>query len=454
MKKLAWILAVLWLISCSLAPAFANEAPLSVREGVLRVYGEAYAISTNGEKQFVNAWIGSAFAVSKNADGSIILVTNRHCVDSIYADEEIASLVGRGYVIENEIYIVNDDADHMVQAEVISISKKTDLALLRVRSLNNRDLLLKIWKGDPSELVQATVYTAGFPGASDGIKKATAYYQLRSDIDSVTLADGKVTRIIDAGQTEFGEVIQHTAATNSGNSGGPLLDEDGNVIGVNTWSSTEGEMTFWSISNRGLISFLEENSISYQEGKRIHKTDPALIAIGAAVVLAIVIIVAAARQRKVNKEQNRQIEELLHKRFLTHLTSIIAPKKTVHTEQKALPKKEPSDSSSGTGSGRVLRCDHGALAGQSYPFKKSIVIGRDPQKCDVVFQKDIPNVSRVHCILRFNGETVTVRDENSSSGTYIDGKRIEPGTDIVFHRGHKLGIGSANEQVFSLHSLH
>ena len=453
MKRLVWILAVLWLIGCSLAPAYAKEAPLSARQGVLRVYGEAYATSTNKGKQYIGGWTGSAFIVSISADGNITLVTNRHCVDSAYADQEIKSLTGMGYGIEDEIYIVNDDADHMIPAKVIAISRKTDLALLRVKSLNNRDLSLKIWKGDPSELVQNIVYTAGFPGASDGIKNDNAYRQLRSDVDSVTFADGKVTRIIDAGQTEYGEVIQHSAATNSGNSGGPLLDEDGNVVGVNTWGSLEGEMTFWSISNRELITFLEENGISYQEGRRIKKTDPALIAIGIVVVLAIIVIIATIRQRKVNKEQNRQIEELLRKRLLTQITSIIAPKKKTLTEQKEETKKDPSSASS-SGTGRVLRCDHGALAGQNYSFKKTIVIGRDPSKCDVVFQKDVPNVSRVHCTLRFNGESVTVRDENSSHGTYIDGKRIESGKDVVFHRGHKLGIGSADEQVFSLHSLH
>ena len=39
-------------------------------------------------------------------------------------------------------------------------------------------------------------------------------------------------------------------------------------------------------------------------------------------------------------------------------------------------------------------------------------------------------------------------------GTYMDGKRIPAGVDVPFHRGHKLGIGSAEDQVFTLHSLH
>ena len=60
----------------------------------------------------------------------------------------------------------------------------------------------------------------------------------------------------------------------------------------------------------------------------------------------------------------------------------------------------------------------------------------------------------MHCTLRFNEKGVTVRDENSSNGTFIDGKRITPGVDVPFHRGPQLGIGSAEGPVFTLHRLH
>ena len=448
------------------ANGLASEAPLSSREGVLRIYGEAYA---DGQYSSGGAWTGTAFAVARDDQERIILVTNRHCVDSVFADEEIRKLKEKGQTITNEIYIVNDDADHLVPAEVLAISPKTDLALIRVDSLRNRDLLLRIWKGDPSSLVQQTVYTAGFPGASDVIKSEKAYYELHSEIDSVTFADGKVTRIIDKNQThDGGEVIQHTAATNHGNSGGPLLDEDGNVVGVNTWSAKDGEQTYWSISNRELTAFLDEHEIAYQEGKRTTKIDPAIIAIVVVAVLTVLLVVGVLRQRKVNKTQSMQLEELLKKR-LTQFTSIIAPKRVPRTEQTEVVSRgrKPLDTiqddelfkgasaapSQGKDGGRVLRCDEGALAGKSFTLKEKLVIGRDPKQCDVVFPKDVTGVSRVHCTIRYSGTGVILRDENSSCGTFLDGKRIEPGKNIPLHRGHKIGIGSA-EQIFTLHSLH
>ena len=459
MKRIIAFLTAL-LLCCSLVSATAEDAPLSAREGVLRVYGEVYGTGyVSGQSlnnEYIGGWTGSAFAVSKDKQGNVTLITNRHCVDSAYADEGLNVLRMSGVTLRDVIYVVNDDMDHLVQADVISISKKTDLALIRVKSLNKRDRTLKIWKGDPSTLVQQSVYTAGFPGASDGIKSDRAYSQLKSDVNSVTLAHGNVTRIIEAEQTDYGEVIQHTASTNSGNSGGPLLDDDGNVVGVNTWSSTTGEQTYWSISNRELISFLEENKIPYEEGKTSTKVNWALIAIIAAAVLAIILIFFGVRQRKVNKEQSQKIEALLRKR-LTQFTSFIVPKKATVPEKK---EEQPSQESGEKPpvpippSGRTLRCDKGALAGKGYTLKDKLVIGRDPAQCSVVFPKDTAGVSRVHCTLRYNEKGVTVRDENSSNGTFIDGKRIPPGVDVPFHRGHQLGIGSPGEQVFTLHSLH
>ena len=459
-RFLILLLAVILFCGVSLTAA-ADEAPLAAREGVLRVYHEAYVTGyysgTYYQNEFLGAWTGSAFVVHREASGETILVSNRHCVDAVYADGDVAEIAHAGLTVNNEIYIVNDDAEHMIRAEVLAVSPKTDLALLRVKSLKGRNLQMKIWEGDPSTIIQNTVYTAGFPGASDAIKSDKAYSELQSGIDSVTFADGKVSRVIEAGQTEYGEVIQHTSLTNSGNSGGPLLDEDGNVIGVNTWSTDLGELTFWSISNRELISFLKMNKIPYLKGVRTKKTDPAVIAIIIAVVIAMMLLIVAVRQRRINQEQGRQIEAILRKR-LTQFTSFIAPKKasSVNAEKKAssLSSEKELPVSPVSKAGRVLRCDYGNLAGREYKLTDRLVIGRDPHQCSLVFPKDANDVSRIHCTLRFAGERVTVRDENSSNGTYIDGKRIAPGVDVPFHRGHKLGIGSADKQVFSLHSIH
>lgn len=57
------------------------------------------------------------------------------------------------------------------------------------------------------------------------------------------------------------------------------------------------------------------------------------------------------------------------------------------------------------------------------PFR----IGRSP---DADFRVSSPNVSKLHAELLIGGETVFVRDLNSSNGTYVNGRRIDSPTPV------------------------
>lgn len=100
---------------------------------------------------------------------------------------------------------------------------------------------------------------------------------------------------------------------------------------------------------------------------------------------------------------------------------------------------------------RSVRADTGVLAGQSYRFADKLVIGRDPKRCNVVFPAGTRGVSGVHCTLRLQNGCVTVTDENATYGTYVDGKRVQPGQTVVMHRGQRLSLGSG-KQTLTLHS--
>jgi V8-like Glu-specific endopeptidase len=71
------------------------------------------------------------------------------------------------------------------------------------------------------------VYLLGFPGALNSTESPVA-----------TLTEGIVSRLTDLGQRkaspEQAVLIQHSAFTTKGTSGSPLLDENGEVIGINT----------------------------------------------------------------------------------------------------------------------------------------------------------------------------------------------------------------------------
>ncbi len=138
--------------------------------------------------------LGSGFVI--DPDGYI--ATNSHVIDG--ADEIIVTL--------------NNDKEY--KAEVIGQDPKTDLALLKIEA---RDKLpyVKFGNSDTSR-VGDWVLVIGNPFGLGGT--------VTSGIISARARD------INAGP--FDDFIQTDAAINRGNSGGPMFNMDGEVIGINT----------------------------------------------------------------------------------------------------------------------------------------------------------------------------------------------------------------------------
>ena len=139
-----------------------------------------------------------------------------------------------------------------------------DLAFLEAyEDLPGRALALAGF--EPEEFTN--VVAAGFPGAADVKQGATVhnlpelYARMRepSGFDS-TLTPGMVLRIYSATNTALSETqvinartVQHNAPINPGNGGGPLLDECGTVVGVNSFSRNDAQGLFFSIYSGEVI---------------------------------------------------------------------------------------------------------------------------------------------------------------------------------------------------------
>jgi serine protease Do len=130
----------------------------------------------------------------------------------------------RGYILTNNHVIENAD-EIMVKlmdqrefsAKVVGVDPLTDLAVLKIFSFSNfpvptfgttKDLGVGEW-----------VMAIGNPYGLDG---------------TVTVGVISGTRRSDLGIATFENFLQTDASINPGNSGGPLIDLDGNVIGINT----------------------------------------------------------------------------------------------------------------------------------------------------------------------------------------------------------------------------
>lgn len=156
-------------------------------------------------------------------------------------------VVSAGYVVTNAHVVATEDADASevfvipdrgsggqgVRAEILGGSRATDLALLMAPKLIAP--AVPITRALPGK--NTTVHALGYPSVTDGIRRVDIADILRPSAPYVT--GGSIALFSDTapGGKPF-PTIFHTAAINRGNSGGPLIDACGRVVGVNSWTAS------------------------------------------------------------------------------------------------------------------------------------------------------------------------------------------------------------------------
>ncbi len=152
-------------------------------------------------REFKQRSLGSGFIIDKEG----FIVTNNHVIEN--ADEIKVRLAD----------------DREFEAKVIGRDSKTDLALIRIENAQD---LSPLKMGDSEKLeIGSWVLAVGSPFGLE--QTVTA---------GIVSAKG---RFIGAGP--YDDFIQTDASINPGNSGGPLLNMNGEVIGINTAIVAQGQ---------------------------------------------------------------------------------------------------------------------------------------------------------------------------------------------------------------------
>ncbi len=177
-----------------------------------------------------------------------------HAVVRVDTDGAFGSGVivdNRGYVFTN--YHVIDDASkatitlrsgEVLQCKgLLAFDRSRDLAVLKTDEIKPPSAI-KIAPQPPS--VGAAVAAFGNPrgfsfSTSEGIVAA-----VRSGAELARTIGDEIYR--EMGYTENAEWIQTTAPISGGNSGGPLVNMQGDVVGLNTWRSVGGQNLNFAIS--------------------------------------------------------------------------------------------------------------------------------------------------------------------------------------------------------------
>ncbi|HUQ12974.1 MAG TPA: serine protease [Novosphingobium sp.] len=223
-------------MALAVAPARADPGDIAAASrGVVRVV----LVANDGDSvEYVGH--GSGFAVSPT-----LIVTNAHVVEPLREDETM--IVG---VVPSE-----GATGHL--AKLVAYSPRNDLALLRIVD-NGRVPPLTLFPGAVED--GAEVFAVGYPGNVDlaqGLSLAEIVEPQSAVKTRGYISSGRSSR-------QF-ETLLHTAPVGSGNSGGPLLDACGRVIGVNSFGTvSEGADSefYFAVSLREVTSFLREAGVT------------------------------------------------------------------------------------------------------------------------------------------------------------------------------------------------
>ena len=198
---------------------------------------------------------GSGFFVTKGGH----ILTNAHVVDDKRAHS--FGITGKSMpapVLARKIWVVPE-----YDVAVLKAAKPAALKPLRLLSES-------VSKG-------AEVWALGFP--SKQFDNMNTYGESLDDsFKNATLTTGIVSRIFQGdlrklrklkpnnGSVNKLEIIQHTAKISGGNSGGPLVDECGNVVGINTSITfadpdEQSNIDFFAIASSGLVKLLSSRIV-------------------------------------------------------------------------------------------------------------------------------------------------------------------------------------------------
>ena len=292
--------------------AWADNPVQNARNSVVRVVSVVFW----GDEAVASA-SGTGVCVGDNGKGPEYILTNRHVVDP--EDEElvdflslfdfVSSVGSSRSSITEEVYILTGTNVYSVEYNGnVILSDREDLALIRLsKPLKER----KAAAFGKSAAVNVTdsVYAIGFPAIADIDDHYSSYASswesylkesFPSGIENMTVTQGTVSRkdVILNGVNH----IQHEADISHGNSGGPLVDQRGRVIGINTLINVDSDAASkkqYSIDVDTVKDFLNRNSVNYKEASAVPIPGKWII-VPAVVALALALTAAglAAKRKK------------------------------------------------------------------------------------------------------------------------------------------------------------
>ena len=487
-------LALALALMCTLSlPAFAaSDGNISqYRHSVVCVQ-----VGLQGEGGFYNLAGGTGFFVGEDGTDPQFLLTNHHVIETFieFGQGELVELSidefmwkmwevtrddltdsGWEYIVgmwtsfmgnyesgrlHSKILVYYDDNDYE-EAYLVDNNSTKDMALLKLDKPTSKRTPLKV-ANPADDMVGEEVYAIGFPAIAEN-----EYHEAinkRGEKDA-TVSKGTLSRLM----TETGTgraAIQTDVDIFHGNSGGPLLLKDGSAIGITSWgvSNWENEGVNYALSMVDVIPMLKRNDVVFDMsdgtsesggGQSSSKGDsapaesvqpvvkveeaqkssslPMLIIIVAVVAAAGVVVAVVLSSKKPKPQPQPQMQ------------------RTAPPPAPAAPVRptSPPQSRKANDSGFRLQSLGGTLGNQRVmiPTDKALILGRNPDACNVVFPGDARGISGRHCSVWYENGSIRLKDLGSTHGTFLEpGQRLAGEQTITLMEGQSFWLGSEQER--------
>ncbi len=444
---LAMLLAGSLLRGSARAAGSTEEMVAHAKRGVVQLYTLGFQ---NGE--LTNACSGTGFAVGAAGEDSDVFVTNWHVVT---ASGKLNPAQARVYIaLENAaLEDAVHETDRVIPCEILYITPgNPDMAILRAAEPVSGFKALPLLSADQI-MDAAHVVALGYPGVLDDFSATNG------GVDDMSVTQGYIVRHAVGTQEDADlagtRLLFFDAVISSGNSGGPLLNDAGAVVGINTYGFGREATTDYAgaIYIDYAMEALDGLGISYdvyqpppaegpQERGGLSPLAVALIAAGVVIAALSAVLVFMVLRRPDRASAAVGAPDAP--------AAVGGPDAPAAVGDPSAPTAVGAPNVPGAAAGADRRQELGTgLAllgpgGRSTPIPVSgLVIGRDPTLCTLSLPAETKGVSRRHCQVAAAGGSLLLTDLGSSYGTFIAGQRLEPNCPAPLSKGSSFYLGGA-----------
>lgn len=395
---------------------------------------------------------GTGFFVGEEGQDPMYLITNHHVIEPFLESGEgelVQAETTEGVLTGRSKIRVFYDSDDFEEAYPVAYDEIKDLAVLKLGAATSKRTPLPLCS-PTDNMVGSTIYAVGYPGLAENVFADATTTWGPSD---VSVTSGSISRLLTTSGT--GQMrLQIDCVIRHGNSGGPLVNEDGQVLGiaVSSVSDEEDSSMYYGVNIDEVIPYLKQYDVPYvlQEAGATQSSSETSLAEGTAPAGDTIVVPESTEEDP--KESSGGVPVAVWVVIGVAVAAVAGVviflllqkgKKTPAQVQPVQPAPAPAPAPQKVPVLRSLAQQHN---GVRIPIQgRQILIGTSQGDCQVVFRSGTPGVSRRHCSISWDAATgdFILTDLGSSFGTFLENRqKLAQGVPTRLRPGDRFYLGS------------